>query len=126
MKTFAILAVLLAVVQTPIPVPRETANPKGSSIAEKQDQAQTRKEPANTVSVTCAQPASDYSKNANPAKNEKDGWDKVAVLANCLLVVVGLLGIGYAATTLRTLKQQTKATEDAAKAGRDSAQAALA
>src|SRR6185437_15064231 len=52
-------------------------------------------------------------------------WDKAAVIANYLLVSVGIIGTIIAVSTLKRIERQTKAAEDAAKSGRDAAMAAL-
>lgn len=52
-------------------------------------------------------------------------WDKAAVIANFLLVAVGIAGVVVAIKTLRKIERQTKAGEEAAKSGRDSAEASL-
>jgi hypothetical protein len=58
-----------------------------------------------------------------PSKEQgKDGWDKAAVVSNYLLVIVGILGIGYAALTFGKLKEQTEAAKNAAEAALRQAQ----
>jgi hypothetical protein len=52
-------------------------------------------------------------------------WDKAAVIANYLLVLVGIVGTIVAICTLKKIERQTKAGEDAAKAAKDGAEAAL-
>ena len=45
-------------------------------------------------------------------------WDRAAVIANYLLVLVGIVGTIAAICTLKKIERQTKAGEDAAKAAR--------
>lgn len=100
----AVFSVSLAIAQATIPTPRAASNPKGGGG---QSETSADKPPANSVSVICEQPASNPGKPEAPTKNEKDGWDKAAVISNYLLVVAGACGIFYAARTLGKLAEQT-------------------
>jgi hypothetical protein len=116
LKALAIFTVLLAVIQAPAPIPRVTADPKGGGIAQKDSNAKDETQPPRSESAKSEQSATQASKNTNNGKDNKDGWDKAAVLSNYLLVVVGSFGIVYAALTFGKLAKQTKAAETAARA----------
>jgi hypothetical protein len=85
--------------------------PASAQGADKKNEGQSGNQPTDSVLVIREQAASDNGKNAEPTKNNKDEWDKAAVLSNYLLVVVGGFGVLYAARTLRKLREQTAQIE---------------
>jgi len=85
--------------------------PASTQGVDKKGEGQSGNQPTNSVLVIREQAASNSGKNADPAKSNKDGWDKAAVLSNYLLVFVGGFGILYAARTLRKLREQTAQIE---------------
>jgi hypothetical protein len=114
-KRLAILAVFVAVMQAAIPAPAVKANPKRGTSAKENGGLRPKQARSPTF-------------NFKPPKGQgrdRDSWDKAAVVANYLLVIVGIVGIIYAAWTLGKLKQQTKAAGDAAKASLLNAEALI-
>jgi hypothetical protein len=123
LKALAIFAVLLVVGQAGAPSPRVTTDPKGGSTAGKNGESQTDRQPPRPATIASEQPARNSGNDANAPKDGKDGWDKAAVLADYLLVIVGLGGIIAALRTLGKLERQTKATENQVKVSHDALRA---
>jgi hypothetical protein len=125
LKRLAILAVLLSVAQAGFPVPGKTANPETSPGAQ---ETQRTRSPQPSALFAMAFPQSrdgETFENDTNKESGKDGWDKAAVLADYLLVIVGIAGISAALRTLRKLERQTKAAEDAAQSALLNAQALI-
>jgi hypothetical protein len=76
----------------------------------------TRPQAPNAASTIGQQPSGPSRNDQDSSKSSKDGWDKAAILANYLLVAIGILGVFYAARTLDKLERQTKGAENAAEA----------
>jgi hypothetical protein len=128
------IAVLLAVVQASVPVPRKTADgpARASNHVDKAAQAAQTPTPAAMAPVDPIQadPAQDTRQNPDPKDAGKtvvigklptvsvgrDWADWVLWIFSGLLAIAGLCGIGFAYKTLKLIERQTKAGEDAAKA----------
>jgi hypothetical protein len=107
LKILAKFAVILAVAQAAPPV----ANPG--------DRA-----PVSSTSVSSQRPDSDALMRNTDKKDGKDGWDKAGIIANYLLVAVGLGGVIAAVRTLSVIRRQTNLSEVGAIAAKESAEAA--
>ncbi len=122
----AILAVFLSVAQASAPIPRVAADPKSrGSQSEKADTHKSQNPPLSSVGIPKATEAPALKDNPK-YESAKDGWDKAGILSNYLLVIVGIGGIYIAIRTLVKLREQTKATQDAAVAAKTSAETSLA
>jgi len=123
-QILAIFAVILAVAQAAYSAPRKAPGPKadtGQSAAAAANPAVRPSDPAASVRP---QNSDTFISNANE-KGGKDGWDRTGILANYLLVAVGLGGVVVAVRTLRVIRRQTNLSEVAAFAAKESAEAAL-
>lgn len=115
LKILAMLSMSLAIVQASIPSPRTTVNPKGSTTVSENQGANSEHQQYGAKSPVPGQlPRIQAIEQQANQEHHKDAWDKAAVLASYLLIAVGVFGVIYAARTLRTLKAQTAATQDAA------------
>jgi hypothetical protein len=125
LKTLAIFTVILAVAQAAYPVPRKGSDPKADTRhnVTAADPGDRPSDPA--TSVTPQKPDTHtFTSNANE-KPVKDRWDKVGILANYLLVAVGLAGVVTAVGTLKVIRRQANLSEVAAFAAKESAEAAI-
>jgi hypothetical protein len=122
----AIFAVILAVAQAAYPVPRKapgTNADTGQSVAAATNPAVRPSDPAASAGPQNSE-SDAFIGNANE-KGGKDRWDKAGILANYLLVAVGLGGVVVAVRTLRVIRRETNLSEVAAFAAKASAEAAL-
>lgn len=135
---FLILAMLLAVAQTPSPVPRKTPDSANGTSQGVTKDASSNKAPAQSSPPLVKSIESNPEQNPGNTKKTKDDGQTVRVRElpsvsvsrdwadwllwafNGLLVIAGFLGIRFAYKTLKTIEKQTKATEDAATATQDS------
>src|SRR5437899_8930226 len=110
---YLILAVLLAVAQTAVPVPRKTADTAARSGQSVKKDTKTQKQPASPPPAApesiAAKPDQGQSQNpssANPKEtiiireptsvSRKDAWDKAYVVFTGLLFVIGGIGVWLA------------------------------
>jgi hypothetical protein len=126
LKTLAILAVLLSILQTPIPVPGQTANqttPEGKkqdnegkgrnyprqttpSASKPEDNSHNLKPEPRTGSDAYQQPSINIT-NPAPAPVPWPLHDQILWLANLILAGVGICGVIAAVCTLIILNRQT-------------------
>jgi hypothetical protein len=136
---YAVLAVLLAVMQASPPVPRKAANNSGDGGKNvKQDSSRQQAPPSTPVVSTPhvdqnsretpsdanAQETIVVSESAPVPKAAKDWWDKAYVIFTGLLVIIGGLGVGFAVRTLRAIEWQAEETKTAAQAAKTGSEAA--
>lgn len=126
------LAVLLAVMQATVPVPREAPDNKAGQASK--DHAKTDSEKTSSTPIGPSSPSQSAdtpqhqgsANPANPSNAEKtisvtelpavtvntDWWYRAYVMFTAALVVVGAIGVGYAVKTLKAIERQAKANED--------------
>jgi hypothetical protein len=85
------LAMLLAVIQTPAPVPQKAANPQTQNVTGETKGDQT---PAQPI------------RESAPVPKGKDWWDKIYVLATVGVFLVGAAGVVCAVVTLWAIRGQ--------------------
>ncbi len=128
------LAMLLAVMQAPPPIPRKTANnptpsrqnvkkhPSGNNapaanpqpslqpVSPQPDQNTSQKIPAENAQQTVR------VIELPPVSVGKDRLDKIYICLTGVLVIVGILGVRAAYKTLKAIEEQTKETANSVKA----------
>jgi hypothetical protein len=140
---YLILAMWLAIAQTPTPVPGkapDSANGAGQSVTKNTGdyKAPTLHPPSvvkpdtgNSEQSTSNAPKSKNEERAirirelPPVSVSRDWADWILWVFDGLLVAVGFFGIRLAYKTLKTVDRQTKATENAANAAQASADAMI-
>lgn len=124
-KLLAVFAIALAIAQTLAPVAGKASDLK-ADIRQNVEAGKPGDRPSDPATpVSPQKPDTDtFISNANE-KGVKDGWDKAGILANYLLVAVGLAGVVAAGLTLRVIRRQTNLSEVAAFAAKESAEAAF-
>lgn len=135
------LAMFLTVTQAAPPVPRQTIKDhreKAETKAQIPQNGQQSTAPSppnasvNAPTETNTAPKSTENKayNTNPSAPKNESWsrgDKLSLVYDIetgLLVIIGGFGVCFALRTLKAIERQTKATEIAANAARDSANVA--
>ena len=109
------IAVFFAVMQT-APAPRHTAHPAQASQQQKDNADNQQHAPAIAVAAKSNQAKGNHESNDDTGETiivsesspmpHKDWWDRAYVVATCLLVIVGALGIRYAIRTLEQIRRQ--------------------
>jgi hypothetical protein len=137
LKPMTILSVILLIPQVPTPVGSQTLNSK-SQVQSVQNK--TRKDPdkAPTSTLQPEKAAPEKPQNANdssatekakePEKitdHQRDWLDYITLCINSILACVGAAGVFAAWRGLPGIFRQAKATEDAANAAKESAEATL-
>jgi len=130
-----LIAVLLAIMQAPPPVPGKAANQLGGSGQHVQNNASNNQNappasgPGGNQDEGQAQARHDERETIiirEPAAvTHKDTWDKAYVVFAGLLVIVGALGVGYAIKTLRAIERQADLLAEQISLMRDTAQRQL-
>jgi hypothetical protein len=125
LKTLAIFTIILAVAPAAYPLPRKGSDPKADT-RQNVAAANPGDRPSDPpTSVRPQKPDADtFISNANE-KHVQDRWDKAGILANYLLVAVGLAGVVTAVGTLKVIRRQTNLSEVAAFAAKESAEATI-
>jgi hypothetical protein len=145
LKRLAIFAVLLTIAQASMPISGQASNNRAPDQQNKNNAGQRRNQPAKpifpgTIPQKKNGPALENKGEERPADHEdaainitnptpvSEPWhwyEKVAWVANLLLVVVGIGGVIIGVVTLIKIERQTKAGEDAAEAALLSARALI-
>lgn len=126
---FLILAVLLSVMQTTPPVPRQATNESTGTGQKVHSNAGDNKTPSPTPSPAANTGSANESNQGAPDvadKNtdhpitisklpavsvEKDWADYLAIASSLLLVIIGCAGVGYAVKTLKAISKQADLME---------------
>src|SRR5947207_13678516 len=119
MKT-AILAMVLTIVQTPAPIPRQTADNQPSQASKHHRKASSRHKDAAPRAASMPAKTPQPDNPATPSNAEEpirvrelpsvtvntDRWTKAYVVFTGLLLIVGAIGVKYAVRTLRAIESQ--------------------
>lgn len=111
LKRLAIFAVFLVIANAGFPAPRETADPKSGSGYTKTKNGDGKQPSALGAGAIAEVTERPTLKEDAQKKEDKDGWDKSAVVSNYLLVIVGFGGILTALCTLKKIERQIKVAE---------------
>jgi antitoxin (DNA-binding transcriptional repressor) of toxin-antitoxin stability system len=135
LRGLAIFAVLLAIMQTPVPVRGQAT--KHSAVNQQNSPLSA---PSNTLSPGVGGPTGRTDCNGAPCEEQQPRvivsvpapatapWtthDRIAWAASLVLVILGYVGILLAVSTLKKIERQTRSLEAVASAAADNAQAAL-
>jgi len=121
-----ILAVILAVMQATLPIPRKATHNQASQTAKEHSKADASQQNAAVTISPAASPSTPQGKEATTTESQKnaeetirvrelptvtvkagmDWWNRAYVLLTAALVIVGIFGVRYARRSLRAIESQ--------------------